>query len=142
MYMGESDSTASQPSKPVVIEILGRAGVEVKQKTDASGVPFKPASPKGLAGVSHSPPLWKNCERQPPKPPFSGVTVRKTEAYLPLKWSTIIASASSVFHPSLRASTRKAPKPIPAIRLIAIQIPASAKMLIRIDASLPGSRGG
>jgi hypothetical protein len=36
MYMGESDPTASQPSKPVCDWILGRAEVDVKEKSFAS----------------------------------------------------------------------------------------------------------
>jgi hypothetical protein len=81
--MGESDSTASQPSKPVCDWILGRAEVDVKEKSSDSKSPPNSLTTGGLRGMPGFGPLWKTCSAPVNFPPFSGLTARIWTAYLP-----------------------------------------------------------
>src|SRR5579884_4305289 len=56
MYMGESDSTASQPPKPVVIAMIGRAARYVKEKTAPCALPSKRQQFRYLPGILASGP--------------------------------------------------------------------------------------
>src|SRR5438445_6340597 len=105
MYMGESDSTASQPPKPGDW-ILGRAANDVKEKTSRSRSPRKPLLRNGLAGEPPAAPLWKTCFKPVNFAPFSVLTGGIVEAYLLPRSRVIMAFGSSV-RPIFRARIRR-----------------------------------
>jgi len=61
MYMGESDSTVSQPPKPVCDWILGCVGNDVKEKSLTCGFSAKLLFTRSLRHFTKRSQLWKSC---------------------------------------------------------------------------------
>src|SRR2546423_8127618 len=61
MYMGESDSTVSQPPKPVCDWILGCAGKYVKEKSFVCEFSPKLLPSQCLREFTKPTQLWKSC---------------------------------------------------------------------------------
>src|SRR5260370_11564282 len=103
MYMGESDSTDRNPSKPVCDRILGFRTGEVKEKTTGLLTPFKRCIPNGLGRKPAFVRLWKSCGKAFEEAPISRLTAGNLGAYsLPRvvcsRPSGIIAPGSSLCH--------------------------------------------
>src|SRR5229473_1537621 len=64
MYMGESDSTVSQPPKPVCDWILGCAESDVKEKTSDLWITLNALINRVLLPRPAIGPQWKNCEER------------------------------------------------------------------------------
>ena len=140
MYMGESDSTASQPPKPCDW-ILGRQADDVKEKTPGPARSFNLLRSKGLLDMRRVGLLSKMRAEGSNRARVFGLRARKAEAYLLPRWSVIIALGSS-WRPNFRARIRIPPKPIPATRHSPNRIPVRTKMLrIMLGKALTGFPG-
>src|SRR5438128_11842640 len=103
MYMGESDSTASQPPKPVCDWILGFRTGEVKRKSPSPKSAPKRFNPNSLSERQPPRPLCKTCGKALTCPSILCLTDRNLGAYYlpPVLFSrprTIMVAVSSFCH--------------------------------------------